>query len=355
MTQAGKEKEVPSKTEPQLDPSSRAKTAADWGRNYFGMAMTLVLMSILVRYLRDAVDSVLEHGFFFDWVLTAMILPISTLPIIVVSWVLSTPTYLDHRRNPWWLRRPLVFLSLLCPPAAMHLTRQVAYATSSGALEKLVAHQVMSGIVLLVAYVVLGWVPVDSRFGRLFHPFAGRTVPVEKDEHGHVLESNVLGSLATVMFLILPLIAVSEQAMAGLIQGDTRWRMIHDTGLILLAVYSLCLVFYVSTVIGAFCRRSFPNAAFVPMLAVPALSGLRKMYTEAGGTCFGTARIIVTSLLLEALFLLAYHSFASNADTFQAALFQAHVAIITAPVPAKHEPVKEADEKEEYTEVDMHA
>ena len=97
--------------------------------------------------------------------------------------------------------------------------------------------------------------------------------------------------------------------------------------------------------------------------AVPVLFLIRKLYTGVGlsrPSWLETISMLVTWLLSQALFLLAYHSFASKVDSFQAALFQPHVAmIITAPVPVTKAPQEVQPEQKNsdsaYCDVDLQA
>lgn len=275
-----------------------------------------------------------------------------------LTWILFDSSWLNYddeeKEGEWETNRWIKFSVLFLLPVVKLFKRSTWMTGNPGdnlkwALE--VSNQIQAFFMLLAGYISL-CADYKSGIGRLFQPFTVPRSRIYTDEKGQRFEVNFIGSVLTIVLILLPTwMGISEafgrlllfvmgaevettapvtlSAIEGFIQYSSSARAVADVILLLLYVYVFVLMLASCVKVTFFLKQTKMNyLIFVPVLLIPIAIIFTDHICVYGVTNVHGGAFWVRMLCYFLVNLVAYVSLISPPDSLLAILFQPHVPMI---------------------------
>lgn len=349
--------------------------------NIVGTVMFLVFLVYPIS--TDAWDAIVEL-FSTDpnksFIRATALLLLSTGLLGFLLWVAFDSSWLNYddaeKEEEWASKRWTKFSVLLLLPLVKLLkistwTHDPANNLKWG-LE--VAKQLQSFLMILAGYLSL-CSDYKSGLGRLFQPFTVPRSRVYTDEKGQKFEVNFIGSILTIVLILLPTwngmsesigrlflflrgakITVKSSGAAkllsGYIQGSPESRAIADTVMLIIYLYVFIIMLTSCIKVTYFLKQTTMNyLIFVPILLIPIGIIFTDHLCVYGVETGDGGPFWIKMLCYFLVNLTAYVSLISPPDSLLAVIFQPHVPMINVVSDLPNTKVTDANPRPHATAV----
>ena len=294
-----------------------------------------------------------------DMVEYTLVLLVSSAIFGFLTWVLFDSSWLnfddEEKESDWKTKRWIKFSVLLILPVVKLFKKSTWMNDSPGNNLKWgieVSRQLQSFLMILIGYLSL-CSDYKSGLGRLFQPFTVPRSHVYTDEKGQKFEVNFIGSILTIVLILLPTwtgiteslgrillflmdvdiggkgIGGGKSFIGGYIQGSSESRAIADIILLTLYLYVFVLMLASCLKVTFFLKQTNMNyLKFVPVLLIPIGIIFTDHICIYGVTNSHGGPFWIYMLCYFLVNFTAYVSLISPPDSLLAVFFQPHVPMI---------------------------